>query len=52
MQKDGDIVLDKKIVEEIKQEITQSIEEYIDKKLKPVLNYFKKKKDFYEMGFL
>ncbi len=34
MQKVGEIVLDKKQVEEIKQEITQSIEEYIDKKLK------------------
>ena len=52
MQKDGDILLDKKHVEEIKKEIIQCIEKYIDIKLKPVLNYFKKKKDYYEMSFL
>ena len=46
MQKDGDILIDKKHMEESKQEIIQCIEKYIDVKLQPVLNYFKKKKDF------
>lgn len=52
MEKNGDIILDKKQVEEIKQEIIQNIEEYIDLKLKPVLNYFKKKKVYLDMSFL
>lgn len=52
MEKDGAIFLDKKLLEEIKQEIIQHIEKYIDLKLKPIMNYFEKKKDFYEMSFL
>lgn len=52
MGKNEDIKLDKKQVEEIKHEIIQHIEKYIDLKLKPVFNYFEKKKDFYEMSFL
>ncbi|MBA7535611.1 hypothetical protein ES705_27869 [subsurface metagenome] len=48
MEKDGVIFLDKKQLEEIK----QHIEKYIDLKLKPVLSYFEKKKDFYEMSYL
>lgn len=52
MGKNEDIKLDKKQVEEIKREIIQRIEKYIDLKLKPVMKYFEKKKDFYEMSFL
>ncbi|KKN47775.1 hypothetical protein LCGC14_0659410 [marine sediment metagenome] len=52
MGKNEVIKLDKKQVEEIKHEITQHIEKYIDLKLKPVLKYFKKKKEFYEMSYL
>ena len=48
MEKDGVILLDKKQLEEIK----QHIEKYIDLKLKPIMNYFEKKKDFYEMSYL
>ena len=49
---DGAIFLDKKQLEEIKQEIIQTLEKYIDLKLKPVLSYFEKKKDFYEISLL
>ena len=52
MEKDGAIFLDKKQLEEIKHEIIQHIKKYIDLKLKPIMNYFEKKKDFYEMSFL
>ncbi|KKN31363.1 hypothetical protein LCGC14_0824640 [marine sediment metagenome] len=52
MQKDEDILLDKKPTEEIKRDIIQCIEKYIDVKLQPVFNYFKKKRDFYDMSFL
>ena len=52
MEKDGVIFLDKKQLEEIKQEIKQHIEKYLDLKLKPIMSYFEKKKDFYEMSFL
>jgi len=48
MEKDKVIFLDKKQLEEIK----QHIEKYIDLKLKPIMNYFEKKKDFYEMSYL
>jgi len=48
MEKDGVIFLDKNQLEEIK----QHIEKYIDLKLKPIMNYFEKKKDFYEMSYL
>lgn len=49
---DGAIFLDKSQLEEIKQEIIQTLEKYIDLKLKPVLSYFEKKKDFYEISLL
>ena len=52
MGENEDIKLDKKIIEEIKCEIIQRIEKYIDLKLQPVMKYFEKKKDFYEMSFL
>jgi len=52
MEKDGPIFLDKKQLEEIKQEIIQHIEKYIDLKLKPIISYFEKKKDFYEISYL
>ena len=52
MEKDRVIFFDKKQIEEIKQEIIQHIENYIDSKIKPIMNYFEKKKDFYEMSFL
>ena len=46
------LIMDKKKLTEIKQELTESMEKYIDQKLDPVMKYFKKKKDFYEMSFL
>ena len=46
MGNNGDIVLDKDQLEVIKQEIISIIEKYIDLKLRPLLNYFKKKKDY------
>ena len=52
MEEDQNLEIDKKQIEEIKQEIINSIEQYIDLKLKPILNYFKKKKDFHEMSYL
>ena len=52
MPNDGDGFFDKIDIEDIKQEIIQTIEKYIDLKLKPVINYFKKKKDFYDISFL
>jgi len=52
MEKDRVIFFDKKQIEEIKQEIIQHIENYIDLKIKPIMSYFEKKKDFYEMSFL
>lgn len=52
MERDEAIFLDKKQLEEIKQEIIQHIEKYIDLRLKPIMSYFEKKKDFYEMSFL
>ncbi len=48
MEKDRVIFLDKKQLEEIK----QHIEKYIYLKLKPIMNYFERKKDFYEMSYL
>jgi len=44
MGKNEDIKLDKKQVEEIKREIIQRIEKYIDLKLNPVMKYFEKRK--------
>lgn len=52
MEEDGVIFLDKKQLEEIKQEIIQTLEKYIDLKLNPIMSYFEKKKDFYEMSYL
>lgn len=52
MEEDRNLIIDKKQVEEIKQEMVKVIEKYIDLKLRPILNYFEKKKDFYEMSFL
>ena len=52
MEEDRNLIIDKKQVEEIKQEMVKVIEKYIDLKLRPILNYFEKKKDFYEISFL
>jgi len=52
MEENEFITLDKKKLDEIKHEIVQNMQRYIDLKLEPVLNYFKKKKDYYEMSFL
>ena len=52
MGEERNLILDEKKLEEIKKEMIQSIQTYIDLKLKPVMNYFKKKKDFFEMDFL
>ncbi len=52
MGNNGYILLYRDQLEEIKKEIIQNIEKYIDLKLRPLLNYFKKKKDFNEMSFL
>ncbi|KKN38398.1 hypothetical protein LCGC14_0753750 [marine sediment metagenome] len=52
MGENKDIKFYKNQIEEIKQEIIQCIEKYIDEKLQTVMNYLKKKKDFYEMSFL
>ncbi len=52
MEKDRDLILNKDQLEEINQVIIQRIEKYIDLKLKPIIKYFEKKKDFYEMNFL
>ena len=46
MEKDGAIFLDKKQLEEIKQEIKQHIEKYLDLKLKPIMSISKKRKIF------
>ncbi len=51
MEENENIVVDEKKLVEIKQELTESMERYIDQKLDPVIKYFKKKKDFYEMSF-
>ena len=45
MEENEIIILDKKKLDEIKHEIVQSMQRYIDLKLEPVSNYFKKKKD-------
>ncbi|MFX1569010.1 MAG: hypothetical protein ACFFCV_11665 [Promethearchaeota archaeon] len=52
MGEDKNLIKNNELVEEIKKEIIQCIEKYIDRKLKPVLNYFQKKKDFYEMSYI
>ena len=39
-------------LDEIKNEILQDLQKYIDLKLKPLMNYFEKKKDYHEMSFL
>ncbi|MFX1502952.1 MAG: hypothetical protein ACFFDH_18475 [Promethearchaeota archaeon] len=52
MGEDKNLVIDKKLIEQIKKEIISSIEQYVDLKLKPVLDYFKKKRDFHEMNYL
>lgn len=52
MKKDEKVSLDKVKVDEIKNEILQNLQKYIDSKLKPIMNYFEKKRDFYEMSFL
>ncbi len=52
MEKDRDLVLNKDQLEEINQVIIQRIEKYIDLRIKPIIKYFEKKKDFYEMNFL
>lgn len=46
------IKLDRNQLNKIKIEIIQELEKYIDDKLRPVLNYFRKKKDYYELSFL
>ncbi len=51
MDEKESLIMDKKKLTEIKQELTESMEKYIDQKLDPVIKYFKKKKDFYEMSF-
>lgn len=46
------IKLDRNQLNKIKIEIIEELEKYIDDKLRPVINYFRKKKDYYEMTFL
>ncbi|MFX1365820.1 MAG: hypothetical protein ACFFCE_00335 [Promethearchaeota archaeon] len=52
MGEDKNLVIDKKLIEQIKKEIISSIEQYVDLKLKPVIDYFKKKRDFNKMSYL
>ncbi len=39
-------------IEELKKEIVEEVQKYIDSKLNPVLKYFERKKDYHEMNFL
>jgi len=43
---------ERKIATKLKTYIDKEIEKYVDKKLEPVLKYFRKKEDFYEIKFL
>ncbi len=45
------VINDKKL-DELGDKIIQTLESYIDEKLKPILDKVKEKKDYYEMSFL
>ncbi len=38
--------------EELKREIIQEVQKYLDSKINPILKYFEKKKDYNEMNYL
>ena len=40
------------IITEFERRITEDVKKYIDTIVKPIVAYFKKKKDFYEMSYL
>ncbi len=52
MESNKNLVIDDKKLGELGNKNIHTIESYIDKKLKPILEKIKEKKEYYELNFL